>query len=128
MFGQHPAECLLATHSVWVSSKQLLGCSSHSLKRPSLQHLLLGSLSGRLLAALDHFIVPSQLERRGQRAGGRGTGGYSVWFGDNVIGSCEQRQHRSGVNALEPRGGCLSDSRVVCVRVFCWSVKHNTNL
>lgn len=81
MFYKHPAECLLATRSVWVTSKQLLGYSSHSLKKPPFQHLLLGSLSERLLAALDYLMVPSQLERWGrwvQQRDGEGTGGLCL--------------------------------------------------
>ena len=42
-----------------------------SKRDPPLQHLLLGSLSGRLLAAPDYLMVPSQLERRGWWVGGR---------------------------------------------------------
>lgn len=62
------------------------------LKDPPFQHLLVGSLSGRLLAASDHLMVPSQLERWEQwvrRRDGKGTGGLCLVVKLNAVGRAE---------------------------------------
>lgn len=101
--GTHQSASL-ATHSVWVTSKQLFGCSSHSPARTPphpLQHLPVW-MAAAFSGALNGPQSAGEIRMLGAREGGRarGTGGLCLPFGAFKWAFGEWRLPWSGVNAL----------------------------
>lgn len=104
--GTHQSASL-ATHSVWVTSKQLFGCSSHRPARTPpppthpLQHLPVW-MAAAFSGALNGPQSAGEIRMLGAREGGRarGTGGLCLPFGAFKWASGEWRLPWSGVNAL----------------------------
>lgn len=113
----HPTECLLATRSVWVTGKQLLGCISHSLKRPHSSTCYWGAC----LAAGCSGLLNGP-----QSAGEMGTVGVTEggwkWDRRSLSGGTIKRAGKT-----ESRADCLSDTGdgVLCDSLLEW---HTLNI
>lgn len=131
----------LATHSVWVTSKQLFGCSSHShAKTPpshphALEHLPVW-MAAAFSGALNGPQSAGEIKMLGARDWGRGgrTRGHCLLFGAFKWAFGEWRL-RLGVGWMPlglllrlcdwKGGGCMGVSRRLgCTLVFIKAYKH----